>query len=504
MGSLYSNLFSNWCFTNNNPWLDKARIVVAWLPSLFTVNISLCTAQVIHCVVHPRQKQDRFEVTFVYGFNEDKKRAQLWMDLEEISMQIQGPWIVMGDFNDILFSNERVGKGSTKSPTQDFRDCVEKCNLEDLKYSGIFYTWNNKQKPEDRVFSKLDRALVNPQWTDCFQYSEANFLPEGCFDHNPILVSLYQDVISGRKPFRYFRMWKDADDFDERIAKSWQEGVEGTEMYKLTVKLKRLKKILKCINKEGFHEIHKAEMIAKEELVVLQEAVNKDPQNSRLQNEEQVARDKYAKVYKAYSLFLAQKAKVSWAKNGDENTAIFHASLRARRIHNIIFSIEDAQGVWCDTPLTVQEAFLQYYHHLLGSEMQNRHRVKNCIINLGPKVSEVHSSRLETEYTTQEIKEAIFSIPGLKAPGPDGFGSCFYQDNWELVGSDVVSAVLSFLRSGKILKAINTTTITLIPKSSCPRSVSDFRSISCCNVIYKAASKVICVRLRQILPDLIA
>ncbi|XP_062118853.1 uncharacterized protein LOC133832541 [Humulus lupulus] len=462
MGSLYSNLFPNWCFTNNNPWLDKGRIVVAWLPSLFTVNISLCTAQLIHYVVHPRQKQDRFDVTFVYGFNEDKKRAQLWIELEEISMKIQGPWIVMGDFNDILFSNERVGKGSTKSPTQNFRDCVEKCNLEDLKYYGIFYTWNNKQKPED------------------------------------------QDVISGRKPFRYFRMWKDAEEFGERIAKSWQEGVDGTEMYKLTVKLKHLKPILKCINKEGFHDIHKAEMIAKEELVVLQEKVNKDPQNSHLQNEEQVARDKYAKVYKAYSLFLAQKAKSYWAKNGDENTAIFHASLRARRIQNRIFSIEDAQGVWCDTPLTVQEPFLQYYQQLLGSEMQNRHRVKKCIINLGLKISEVHSSRLETEYIAQEVKEAIFSIPGLKAPGPDGFGSCFYQDNWDLGCSDVVSTVLSFLRSGRILKAINTTTITLIPKSSCPRSVSDFRPISCCNVIYKAASKVICVRLRQILPDLIA
>ncbi|XP_062080506.1 uncharacterized protein LOC133785271 [Humulus lupulus] len=187
-------------------------------------------------------------------------------------------------------------------------------------------------------------------------------------------------------------------------------------MYKLTVKLKRLKQILKCINIEGFHDIHKAEMIAKEELVVLQEKVNKDPQDSRLLIEEQLARDKYAKVYKAYSLFLAQKAKISWAKNGDENTAIFHASLR--------------------------EAFLQYYQQLLGSEMQNRHRVKKCIINLGPKISELHSSRLETEYTAQEIIEAIFSIPGLKAPGPDG----------------------------RILKAINTTTITLIPKSSCPRS----------------------------------
>uniref|UniRef100_A0A803P279 Reverse transcriptase n=1 Tax=Cannabis sativa TaxID=3483 RepID=A0A803P279_CANSA len=136
--------------------------------------------------------------------------------------------------------------------------------------------------------------------------------------------------------------------------------------------------------------------------------------------------------------------------------------------------------------------------------MQNMKRVLQSVINLDPKITEVHRNILMAEYTEQEVKEALFSIPGIKAPGPDGFGSAFYHDNWALVGTKIVEAILSFLSTGKMLKEINTTTITLIPKATCPKSVADFRPISCCNVLYKTATKVICNRLRKILLDLIA
>ena len=80
----------------------------------------------------------------------------------------------------------------------------------------------------------------------------------------------------------------------------------------------------------------------------------------------------------------------------------------------------------------------------------------------------------------------------------------FYQKYWHLIGEDVSNAVITCLNSSKILKAINHTYITLIPKVKNPEIVSEFRPISLCNVIYKIISKMLTNRLKSVLPQIVS
>ncbi|GKB50778.1 putative RNA-directed DNA polymerase, eukaryota, reverse transcriptase zinc-binding domain protein [Tanacetum coccineum] len=102
-----------------------------------------------------------------------------------------------------------------------------------------------------------------------------------------------------------------------------------------------------------------------------------------------------------------------------------------------------------------------------------------------------------------EIKSVFFAMNDEKAPGPDGFLSNFFKDAWSVIRDEVCTAISDFFKNGWLLKEVNATIIALVPKSKSPQKVSDFRPISCCNVIYKAITKVIANRIKGYLGMLV-
>lgn len=55
-----------------------------------------------------------------------------------------------------------------------------------------------------------------------------------------------------------------------------------------------------------------------------------------------------------------------------------------------------------------------------------------------------------------------------------------------------------------MMKGVNSTIITLIPKSTHVDSVTNYRPTSCCNTICKFISKMLFQRLKQVLPSIIS
>lgn len=110
---------------------------------------------------------------------------------------------------------------------------------------------------------------------------------------------------------------------------------------------------------------------------------------------------------------------------------------------------------------------------------------------------------LVADVSEGEIKEAVFQLGRLKAPGPDGFSGVFYQDNWEVIKKDVFQFVLEVFRSQKIDPVVNKMLIALVPKVKNPERLSEFRPISCSNFIYKVVAKILANRLRKWMDELI-
>ena len=121
-----------------------------------------------------------------------------------------------------------------------------------------------------------------------------------------------------------------------------------------------------------------------------------------------------------------------------------------------------------------------------------------------PKLGADQLGWLDQLFTIEEIKVVAFQIGPLKTPGIDGKPGIFYHKFWHIVGELTAAASLHFLNSGFPLKELNKTSVAMIPKVDCPKTVSQFWPISFCNVAYKIISEVIVNRLRAVLSDIVS
>ncbi|XP_075099405.1 uncharacterized protein LOC107783472 [Nicotiana tabacum] len=191
------NLCNGWSFSHNLAHHPGGRIWVLWKTNIFSVNITDVSAQMMHCEVEHRGTQHKFQIIFVYGFNDQALRRQLWQELEKIHGVTKKPWAVMGDFNCVLNRDKRVGSPITVSEIKEFKECVGRCSLQELKSSGSFLTWNNKHGDNSRVHNRIDKVLVNGDWVMKLPGSEVHFGNEGLMDHCPALINWDQGPQSG-------------------------------------------------------------------------------------------------------------------------------------------------------------------------------------------------------------------------------------------------------------------------------------------------------------------
>ena len=86
----------------------------------------------------------------------------------------------------------------------DFQQCLKFCYLQEQTNTGPFFTWSNKQEGEARVFSRIDRVVLNDGWMELFPESVSMFFHENLSDHCPCSVKLLSHIYNKPKPFRFF------------------------------------------------------------------------------------------------------------------------------------------------------------------------------------------------------------------------------------------------------------------------------------------------------------
>lgn len=120
---------------------ENGRIIIGWDPYLYKLIKLRETSQFIHSVAYNSHLNVSFCVTFIYSSNIQNERLILWDDLNHVSIGRNEAWIVLGDFNNVLYSYERIrGEQVYLRETEPFVDCVTENGLADYKVRGCYHT----------------------------------------------------------------------------------------------------------------------------------------------------------------------------------------------------------------------------------------------------------------------------------------------------------------------------------------------------------------------------
>ncbi|KAK9714227.1 hypothetical protein RND81_06G080100 [Saponaria officinalis] len=332
INKLAAVLGSSWSFCTNYSCNEKGRVWLLWNLGGFHVQGVECDAQCVY-----------------------------------LKCNVTGPWLWCGDFNCVRAPDERLGQPVTLAEIRDFRDCVTRCGISDIKATSSFFTWNNKQVAEHRVFSRLDRAMHNMEWGMEFSEAFAQFLPKGLFDHCLCIISLLGVIGKRSHSFKYFNMWSAAPEFGDIVRQGWDTQVRGTPMFKVITKLRNLKGRFKVLNRTMFSNVEQNAQVSFHHLEDCQARVRSNPFDLSVHEEEREATDIYRRLHTTRVDFLAQKAKAQWYDEGDDKTTFFHSVIKARRSQNKVLMIKDLRGVMCAMPELINNAFEEYYKGLLGT-----------------------------------------------------------------------------------------------------------------------------------------
>ena len=108
-------------------------------------------------------------LTGFYGWPEVKDRYKSWTLLSHICSYVDGAWMCIGDFNEMLSLAEKLScRPAPPRQIDAFREALELCHLADLGFIGYPYTWNNRRLGAANTREFLDKVVANEAWMSKF------------------------------------------------------------------------------------------------------------------------------------------------------------------------------------------------------------------------------------------------------------------------------------------------------------------------------------------------
>ncbi|GJZ77827.1 RNA-directed DNA polymerase, eukaryota [Tanacetum coccineum] len=386
----------------------------------------------------------------VYAPQELTEKKMLWDYLAFVIDNWKGEVVIMGDFNKVR-KNERFGSVFKMHGENAFNSFISKVGLEEVPLGGCSFTWCHKSTTK---MSKLDRFLISESLTSSCPNISAITLDRYLSDHRPILLRESQ-FDYGPIPFRVFHYWFEMEGFDKLVEDAWKGASveESNTVVNMMKKLIYLKQKIREWNNDKKKSAQNCKTSFKKELAELDKAIDNGEANAQVVNKRMGVVKLLQDLEKLQSLEAAQKAKIKWPIEGDENSKYYHGILNKKMNQLTIRGIL-AEGTWIDDPLLVKRDFLVHFKTRFAKPDEPRIHLSMHFPNT---LSSDQRAKMEINVSKEEIKKG-------------GSNSSF---------------------------------IALILKIPDANMVKDYRPISLIGSLYKNIAKILANRLVNVLGDIV-
>lgn len=143
-----NNIFLNlgFCSFELVPSLGRARGLLLMWKKEFNMKVIVSSNSYINCLVFSKLFPEPWLLTCIYGSPIPSRRSLFWDSLDSIGTSHMGSWLVIGDFNTVLSSVDKLGgKAVASSSHGGLRKIMDDHGLIDLGFEGHPYTWNNRR-----------------------------------------------------------------------------------------------------------------------------------------------------------------------------------------------------------------------------------------------------------------------------------------------------------------------------------------------------------------------
>ncbi|KAK9938568.1 hypothetical protein M0R45_015297 [Rubus argutus] len=467
-----------------------------WKPE-FHVDIILHSKYFIDTVITCGNLGAKVCVTWMYGPPYYSEKSAFWESWQGQQWNDGMPWHVIGDFNELMWSFEKVGGAPWNQNRNKFlNDFVASNNLIDIGFKGTSFTWFRKEFGEFTLKERLDRGLISDDWLMLWPNSCLTHLSLIGSDQCPLLFNFCPTLERKGKPFKFESFWADDVECLPIIQNNWKNLSFPCNQ---ALWRQNLSACRSQLSKWSCSRFSKNRHLIRD----LQAELDSNLLDSHFDcaRRDEIT-NQLSLLWSIEEKVWHQKSRISWLTAGDQNTRFFHLTTLHRRQRNRILKIADDSGTWivgerairCEFESQFQKVFACQGPRFWGDALAAVHHVVTEDMNLN----------LTAPFSLDEVKAAAFQLGALKSPGPDGFPGLFFHKFWDVVNNLVYETSLDFGSGLVNLSTLNQTHIALIPKIPNPERTSHFRPISLCNNSYKILSKLIANRLKAILPALIS